>query len=180
MESAVQSAIDTKYLGSATVQIEPNRIKILAPRRPTFGFLLCPMLVTLIAWFSPKYHAMVFSDPSGMNIFSFFIALSLLKGIWDATSRDIIVVDEKNFSLNRGILGVGWTRRYPLREVGNLRWKPELRQGKAYVPSRILFDYQYMPTMCVLELGEDAANQIIALLKQHFPEIGTAAQVSVF
>jgi hypothetical protein len=180
MEAATQSATDTKYLGSATVQIEPDRIKILAPRRPSFRFLLGPALVIVLVWFSPKYHAMVFSDPGVMNIFSFFIGLLLVKGIWDATSRDIILVDEKNLLLNRGILGVGWTRRYPLREVGNLRWTPGLRQGRAYIPSRILFDYQYMPIMCALEVEEGAANQIIALLKRRFPQMGSAAQVSVF
>jgi len=162
------------------LEIEPDRLRIIAPRRASFRFLIGPAFALVIAWFSPKLHAFLYAGEPGSGVAWFFFSLVIAKGVWDATSRDIIVVEEKGLSLNRGILGLGWTRRYPLCEIGRLRWVPPVQAGKNAIPSCIAFDSQYMPVGCAWEIGEPQANEIIDLIKSRFPQIGTETKVSVF
>jgi hypothetical protein len=181
MAAPSQATPETHYFGSARIQSTADDIQILVARRPTLRFLVGPVVVVLIFWYVPKYHDIVFSPefPLMRIYFGLLLGGLFFKGMWDAISRDIISVNEQFFSINKGIFALGWTRRYPLREVGNLRWRPAVGQGRSYVPSRILFDYQYMPRQCAAGIFEDDANRIIAILKQRFPEMGASAQVSV-
>jgi len=180
MDTLAANSPEIKYLGLATIKVDHERITIMAPRRASFRFLFGPAFALLVAWFSPKLHNLLFSGEPGSGVSWTFLSLLIAKGIWDATSRDIITVDEKQLVIYRGIFRLGWKRRYPLREIGRLRWAAAQQVGNNMIPSRILFDYEYMPVACAWDIGEPGANQIIELIKSRFPEIGTAAQVSVF
>jgi hypothetical protein len=181
MASQPQVTPETKFMGLATVEVQPDRISITVPRRPSFRVFFGLAFVVLVSWFTPKYHHLIFDTDKWLEMwFTFLIGSAFLKGLWDVTSRDIISVDAQQLVLNRGVLGLGWNRRYPLREIGRLRWVHEVQAGKNTIPSCIAFDYQYMPVGCAFEIGEPEANKIIDLIKSRFPEMGTAAQVSVF
>jgi len=104
----------------------------------------------------------------------FWIAGWTLGGIWAAIwclrmlmGRDILTLSGDSLVIRKQVLVFGWAKQYSRSQIRDLRFQPELQQGRAHQSSRIAFDYGAKTITFADGLDEAEANQILSRIRQH-------------
>jgi hypothetical protein len=104
----------------------------------------------------------------------FWIAGWTLGGIWAMTwcirtlaGRDTLTVSGDYFVIRKQVFGLGWAKQYLRSQIRDLRFQPELQQGRTRQNSRIAFDYGAKTITFADGLDEAEADQILSTIPQH-------------
>ena len=56
-----------------------------------------------------------------LQLSEFFAVVGLSLLLWIASGREVISLDHAFLRVHRGVLGIGWSQKYPLTEAGVIR-----------------------------------------------------------
>lgn len=102
----------------------------------------------------------------------------LLIALWRSASRNVITIRPPSLAIRREAFHVGWTRRYPLAQLSNLQFRHRVQAGRQSVPSRLSFDYEYLPRACAFDITESEAAEMIPLIQAQFPDLVARSSTS--
>lgn len=111
------------------------------------------------------------------HISEIFSVLGILMCLWMAFGRESITISAERMQIRRGILGLGWSKMFPLSEVRDLRsgWLLDPRaRGKwnpHHVTAALYFDYEGGICCFGRELTDSSAFQIEEVIRKWFPQI---------
>jgi len=80
--------------------------------------------------------------------------------------RDTLTVSGDYFVVRKQVFGLGWAKQYLRSQIRDLRFQPELRQGRAHQNSRIAFDYGAKTITFADGLDEAEAYQILSTIRE--------------
>jgi hypothetical protein len=112
-----------------------------------------------------------------LHISEIFSILGILMCLWMALGRESITISAERMQIRRGILGLGWSKRFPLSEVRDLRsgwfldprargnWDPD------HVTAALYFNYEGGICCFGRELTDSRALQIEEVIRKSFPQI---------
>lgn len=157
-----------------------------SPRRPVMAFV---MAVWLVGWaLGLVFLAEQFA--SGALINAARLSLAIWCGVWLAAGalgaiwtlwlvvgRERITLDEHALSIRHSVLGVGFTRAYPLAGITELRTfgreiPPLLAAGLDFSgrgASGVRFHAAHRTVRCARALDELAARSVVATLRARHP-----------
>ncbi len=181
----------------------PRDLRIEVPSKMRLGLLFMNCLGVLMTLSS---ISMSISRPDNIDEpflgypALLFGALALAGTVWGTLymlgGKAVVTIDGMAIRIARGILGIGWTRSYPLAEVANLRyteniaeelkkagkhrwWKPEpagpskTKDSKEAKPTEgVVFDHEGHPRWLVHGVKEGEAHALIVEIVHRYPELG--------
>lgn len=105
----------------------------------------------------------------------FWIAGWTLGGIWALAwclrmlaGRDIVSLKEDFFEVRKQVWVLGWTKQYLRSQMRDLRFQPEMQQGRGQRASGIAFDYGAKTITFAAGLDEAEASQILATIRERY------------
>ncbi len=177
----------TQILSVRRARIErvPGELRIVIP-----GWLTWPVVVFLVVWLYTALtlearellhaiHGEIDWQSIGWLIFwAFHVVAAFGFLLWLIAGREIVTVDGVWLTWRTEILGLGWSRRFPLAEVRNLVPFSQLdpaSQGK--------WDLEFLHTSIVFNVGDKTyrfgrglayaeANRVIDAIHQAYPGYG--------
>jgi hypothetical protein len=111
------------------------------------------------------------------HISEIFSILGIFLCPWMALGKESVTIDREQLRILRGIWGIGWSKKYALSEVRDLRsgwyldpratgkWNPD------HVTAAVYFDYKGKIGCFGRELMDSGALQIEEAIRKSFPQI---------
>jgi hypothetical protein len=150
----------------ATVSDEVDGLRIsIPPRRSGLLFILF--------WLAFWSYAGIQSGQALMRHFSYFLAFWMLGWVYGELfasysilyglgGQEIIVANSETLTRTTKIFGLGWSKAYLVREMGNLRFQ----RGANRQPSRIAFDYGARTITFGAYIDEAEACELMRKIRQ--------------
>jgi hypothetical protein len=163
----------TLFRPRTTVWDEADGVRISFPPKRDWSILF--LVVWLAFWTFSGMH----SWRTRINHFDLFTAVWLFGELWasyvvldSVGGSEIILVNSETLTRTRKIFGLGLSRTYQVREMGNLRFQ----RGLSRQPSRIAFDYGARTISFGAYTGEAEACELINKIRQRCAIAGPSAK----
>jgi hypothetical protein len=157
-----------------------DRLSIIVPRRfDPFLFAFVPLWT--IGWVSLALGAYrrgvnesaIISSLLALILFAVGTAFFLYEWLWNIGGREELNFTITSLQHRRVLFGMSRTREFRMNQIAEPRFVESVRRRRSRVPSGLGFEYGREHVRMGDNLTQQEAREIVQLVTNQFPELGT-------
>lgn len=106
-------------------------------------------------------------DFAWMAFWAFASGSAVIELLRSLFGGDIVIADAQSLSIQKQIMGLGWTKTYSVADMRDLRFQPEVSAGRRGRTSRIAFDYGAKTIAFANQIDEAEADILLSRIRNH-------------
>ena len=160
----------------------PEGLRIIIPARREWELLWGTIWLGVLVYtgndflFGPQEKEWHFSlnFPSFwfFSISAWIVFSHISNWLWVLGGKEIIEITSGTLTTRRDYFGIGFTHRFPLKDVHDLQYVPSEKKGRARIPEGIGFNYRGKLRRFGDGLQEAEVSQLLRTLQQRATTIG--------